>query len=134
MTERAERAVALRKEKGYNCSQGVVCAYCDLFGLDEETAYRISEGFGSGMGLTEVCGALSGAFILSGLKNSGGVGEPGKTKAKTYKDNRAMALEFKEKNQTYICRELKGVTDGIRKRSCSGCIEDACALVEKFLL
>ncbi len=133
MTERAEKAVRLRKEKGYNCSQGVVCAYSDLFGLDEETAYKISEGFGSGMGLTEVCGALSGAFILSGLKNSR-IETPGKTKAKTYKDNKAMALEFKEKNQTYICRELKGVTDGIRKRSCSGCIEDACALIEKFLL
>ncbi len=134
MTERAERAIALRREKGYNCAQGVVCAYCDLFGLDEETAYKVAEGFGTGMGLMEVCGAVSGAFILSGLRNSGGVEAPGKTKAQTYKQNKMIASEFKEKNGTYICRELKGVTDGVKKRSCSGCIEDACALVEKYLL
>ena len=60
MTERAERAQRLH-DKGYNCAQAVVCAYCDRFGLDENTAFKMAEGFGLGMGLMEVCGALTGA-------------------------------------------------------------------------
>ena len=36
MTEQAEQAQRLHN-KGYNCAQAVVCAYCDQFGLDEET-------------------------------------------------------------------------------------------------
>ena len=44
-----------------------------------------------------------------------------------------MANAFKEKNGTYLCCELKGVADGNVRRSCPGCIEDACALVEKML-
>ena len=67
MEERQERAIALHN-KGYNCAQAVACTYCDLFGLDEETAYKMAEGFGLGMGLMEVCGALTGGFLLAGVK------------------------------------------------------------------
>jgi len=134
MTERALRALHLREEKGYNCAQAVVCAYCDLFGVDEETAFKLSEGFGSGMGLMEMCGALSGAYMLAGMKKSGGPAQSGKTKAATYQMTRSMASAFQEKNGTYLCRELKGVSDGVVRRSCPGCIEDACALVEQLLL
>ena len=79
MESRVQKAIDLH-HKGYNCAQAVVCAYCDLFGLDEETAYRASEAFGFGMGQMEVCGALSGACMLAGLKNSGGLAAVGKTK------------------------------------------------------
>lgn len=133
MTERAERAQQLHNQ-GYNCAQAVVCAYCDQFGLDEETAYRMAEGFGLGMGLMEVCGALSAAFMLTGVQGSKGTAYPGATKGQTYKTTKALAAAFKEKNGTYLCRELKGVTDGKVRRPCSGCIEDACNLIEEILL
>lgn len=132
MTERQQRAQEFHG-KGYNCAQSVVCAYADLVGLDEQTAYKMAEGFGLGMGVMELCGALSGAFMLAGVKGSAGVEAPGTTKAQTYQTTREMANAFKEKNGTYLCRELKGVTDGNVRRSCPGCIEDACALVEKML-
>ena len=38
MESRVQKAIDLH-HKGYNCAQAVVCAYCDLFGLDEETGY-----------------------------------------------------------------------------------------------
>lgn len=131
--DRAQKALELRG-RGYNCAQAIACAYCDLFDMDENSAFRLSEGFGSGMGLMEVCGALSGAFMLAGLKNSSGVKTPGRTKAGTYQINRAMANAFREKNGTIICRELKGVDTGAPVRSCQGCIEDAAAIIEKVLL
>ena len=132
MTERAEQALRLH-DKGYNCAQAVVCAYCDRFGLDEETAYKMAEGFGLGMGLMDTCGALTGAFMLAGLRGSKGIAHPGETKGQTYKTTKMLAAAFREKNGTYLCRELKGVADGKVRRSCPGCIEDACALVEQYL-
>ena len=35
---------------GYNCSQAVLLAFCEDFGLEKETALKISEPFGGGMG------------------------------------------------------------------------------------
>lgn len=133
MTERAERAQSLHN-KGYNCAQAVVCAYCDLFGLDEETAYKMAEGFGLGMGMMDTCGALSAAFMLAGMQGSKGTEHPGETKAQTYKTTKMLAAAFREKNGTCLCRELKGIADGKMRRSCPGCIEDACSLIETALI
>ena len=133
MESRVEKAVALH-EQGYNCAQAVICTYCDLFGLDPESAYRMSEGVGLGMGLMDVCGALSGAFMIAGLKNSGGMNQPGKTKGSTYKLNKALAKAFEEKNGSIYCKELKGTETGKVLRSCAGCIEDACMFIESQLL
>ena len=36
--------------KGYNCSQSVVAAFAPQIGLTEETALRLSAGFGAGIG------------------------------------------------------------------------------------
>lgn len=132
MENRAERAQSLH-DQGYNCAQAVVCAYCDLFGVDVQTAYKMSESFGLGMGMMEVCGALSGAFMLIGLQNSAGTQQPGATKMRTYETIRQIAGEFVEKNTSYSCRVLKGQADGRMRRTCAGCIEDACRIVEQFL-
>lgn len=133
METRMERAERLHK-LGYNCAQSVVCAYCDAFDLDEETAFKMAEGFGSGMGLFEVCGALTGAFMLAGVKGSKGTAHPGETKGRTYQATRALGKAFQEKNGSYLCHELKGMTDGVVRRTCPGCIEDACRLIEEQLL
>ena len=121
--------------KGYNCAQAILCTYCDLFRMDEETAFRVSEGFGLGMGaMQSTSGALTGVLMLAGLKNSNGLVSPGSTKASTYKLAKDLAEEFREMNTTTVCKELKGIEDGIVKRTCPGCIEDAAKLVEKYLL
>lgn len=129
---REEKALELHS-KGYNCAQAVVCSCCDLVGLDEQTAYKVSEAFGLGMGQMEVCGALSGACMLAGMKNSGGIENAGKTKGSTYKIDAAIAQEFKEKAKSVICREIKGVETGNILRSCSGCVADAVNIVQKYL-
>ena len=85
-------------KKGYNCTQAVACAFCGEFGVSEEEMYKIAEGFGLGMGMMDTCGALTGLFMLIGMKNSGGVEQAGKTKADTYKKTREYAAKFKEIN------------------------------------
>ena len=71
-------------KKGYNCAQAVACAFCEELGVSETEMYKIAEGFGLGMGMMDTCGALTGLFMLIGLKNSGGTEQAGKTKAILY--------------------------------------------------
>lgn len=133
MSTKAEQAIAFH-DKGYNCAQAVACSFCKEFGVDEEEMFRIAEGFGLGMGTMEMCGALSGMAMIIGLDNSVGNLENGKaTKGDTYKKIREFVQEFKEKNGSYICRELKGVETGKVLCSCPQCIADAVVLTEKYL-
>ena len=64
----AERAVDLFRE-GYNCAQAVFAAFCDVTGMDFQTALRLSSSMGGGMGrLREVCGACTGMFLAAALR------------------------------------------------------------------
>ena len=131
MLNRIKRADELHNQ-GYNCAQAVVCNYCDLYGIDEKTAFMMAEGFGAGMGSMEnTCGAISGLIMLLGLQSSSGTSES-LTKAETYKIAKELTAKFKEKNGSFICAELKGLTGKPVKRSCAGCIEDACQIFEEY--
>ena len=112
MKTRKEKAVELFK-KGYTCSQAVLGAYCDVFGLDMDTAMKISCPFGGGMGrLREVCGAVSSMFAIAGLKE--GYTSPNDDEKKTlhYERIQNLANIFKEKYGTIICRELLELPEG----------------------
>ncbi len=133
MDERVEKALEKRKQ-GYNCCQAVACAYSDVFGVDEDIMFKISEGFGAGVGgMQGMCGAISGAVMLAGLKNSVGTKDT-KTKADTYKITKEILEKFEEKNSSVICKDLKGVETKKVLRSCPGCIEDAMQLVDELIL
>ena len=125
---------ALEKHRGgYNCAQAVLCAYADLFGLNEQDAYKIAEGFGTGMGgMGETCGAVTAAFMLIGLKNSNGITGDKTTRPDTYKKIRELAESFKAEAGSITCRELKGAT-GLPVYPCPKCVETAACLVEKYL-
>ena len=107
--KRVEQAVAFFKE-GYNCSQSVVLAYADLFGLEQNFAAVVSAAFGGGMGrLREVCGAVSGMMMIAGLKYP--VSDPADraSKAKLYAVEQGLAGVFSEMNGSIVCRELLGL-------------------------
>jgi C_GCAxxG_C_C family probable redox protein len=143
---RVEKAVALFKA-GCTCSQAVVAAYGDLFGLDEKAAMRVSCGLGAGIGgLREVCGAVSGMAVLAGLKYGGETPDTA-AKKKPYETVQAMAEAFRQRNGSIVCRELLGLdrpenvpapsarTEAYyKKRPCAALVEDAAAIVEQFLL
>ena len=75
-----------RHDKGYNCAQAIACTYCDLVGMDEETMFKVAEGLGLGVGCMEgTCGAVTGACLLAGCKNSTGNLNKPNSKASTYK-------------------------------------------------
>lgn len=118
---------ANRKRNGYNCAQAVACTYCDLAGIDEDTMKDLMQGFAVGMGgsMEGTCGALVGATSVLGMINQ--------NPQKTVKDTREMMQDFLEQNGTAVCKELKGVNDGIVKRECIDCVKDAACLLEKSI-
>lgn len=133
MESRVQQTIE-RHDKGYNCAQAVACTYCDLVGIDEKTMFRITEGFGAGMGNMEgTCGAVSGACALAGLKRSSGNLAAPDSKGKTYQLSKAIMKAFKEQNSTVVCKELKGIGTGKVLRPCADCIMDAARIAERIL-
>jgi len=130
MGKRAEEAVK-KHSNGYNCAQAVVCTFCDKMGVSEEDAFRMSEGFGFGMGAKEVCGAVSGMLMVASTISSDGNLDKPSTKQKTYKLMRELEEEFANKNQSIYCRDLLGGPGQPKLRSCPGCVEDAAAILEE---
>jgi C_GCAxxG_C_C family probable redox protein len=109
---RSELAMAYFKQ-GYNCSQSVFLAFCDLYGMEPETAAKISSSFGGGMGrLREVCGAVTGMFMVAGMIYGFTNPNDQKSKTKHYERIQYLAKEFEEKNHSIICRELLGLGKG----------------------
>lgn len=134
--------------QGYNCSQAVVLAFAEDLGLDKKTALMISSPFGGGMGrLREVCGTVSGMYIVLGMKC--GYSDPTARFEKTqlYKDVQELARRFKEQKGSIICRELlnlriKGADNPIPKerteeyyitRPCPELCKFAADLIEEYL-
>lgn len=128
-----ERAARLHGN-GYNCCQAVLLTFCNELGVDPVTAFKMGEGFGLGMGgMENTCGALSGAIMLAGLKNSDGDLDHPKTKAGTYRISRELTEAFKEKTGALVCRDLKGIDTGKVLCSCPKCIDSAVQIVEEIL-
>ncbi len=98
--------------EGYNCAQAVVYAFNDILKLDDKMLLSLSSSFGGGMGrLREVCGAVTGAFIVLGvLYGYSDVNAP--DKGEHYARIQEFANRFKEDNGSIICRELLGLGSG----------------------
>ena len=96
--------------------------------------FKAGEAFGLGMGcMGGTCGAITGAVLLAGFKNSTANLDRPDSKASTYKLSAAILKEFEDKNGAIACRDLKGIDTGTPLRSCPGCIEDAAEIAEKVL-
>ena len=103
---RKEKAMAYFRQ-GYNCAQAVVLAFADLTDMDEATLSRMSCSFGGGMGrLREVCGTVTGMFLVTGLLRGYDGAETGEVKAAHYARIQALAKEFERQNGSIVCREL----------------------------
>lgn len=128
-----EEAIELHNKK-YNCAQAVACAFAKEIGIEERILFQANEGFGLGMGGTQgVCGALAGAVMLAGFKNSDGNMDNPASKASTYQLSRQMLEAFKEKTGSTICKEIKGIETGQVLCSCSDCVRAGVEVVEEIL-
>ena len=126
--------------KGYNCTQAVFLAFQDLFEMDEKTAAKLSSSFGGGMGrLREVCGAVSGMFLVAGMLYGYDSPEARQEKNDHYKRIQELA-------KTYVRRELLGLSEKrqqpvsekrteeyYKKRPCPKLVAMAAAIMGEYI-
>ena len=105
--ENADKAAAMFTE-GFSCSQAVLATYCERFGLDKKQAYKIGSGFAGGMHLDQACGAVTGAFMVIGLKYGRTTADDVKAKMNTAQKEVEFAKKFKERHGSIGCTELIG--------------------------
>ncbi len=131
---------------GYNCAQAVFAAFHEEMNLTESQALKMSSAFGGGMGrLREVCGAVSGMFMVLGTLYGYDDAKDDSAKKELYIRVQALADEFKDEYKTIICRELLGV-DGAEKpepaprnpeyyrdRPCLAFVRSAARILSEFL-
>lgn len=123
--------------QGYNCAQAVFGSYIDLFDdLDFDQAMTISYGFGGGLGMTrEICGTLTGAAMLLGLKYGKGQADVEHKKFVNQKVNE-LCQEFEIDSGSLVCGELLGLrktSKVINGKSCDELIEIVVRKLEKYM-
>jgi len=107
MNSSAEKAIALF-DSGFNCAQSVLSVFCEKYGLDADIALKASSGFGGGLRLGEVCGAVSGAALVIGLKYGQHI--KGDKETKINCDSKILEFMnlFRAENKSVVCREILG--------------------------
>lgn len=132
-------------KKGINCTQAIASTYGGQFGLDPETAVKLAAAFGSGMGMGEVCGAVTGALMVIGLKHCKGAGSRLLSIDRTEEVAHEFTERFKAMHGTVVCRELLGcdvtTSAGLKtakqekhfKKRCPEFVKDAALILEEML-
>ena len=132
---------------GCSCSQALLCAFSEETGLDNSLALKLSSSFGGGMGrLREVCGAVSGMFMVAGILYGYDNLEDKALKTAHYKRIQELAARFKEGNGAIICRELLGLREKhsrpepsdrtasyYKSRPCADMVGSAARILEEYM-
>ena len=130
---------------GCACSQAVLGAFAARVGLDRDHAIRMAAGFAGGMRQGEVCGAVTGAYMVLGLAHGTEACTTAEGRAPVYAAVTAFAAEFRRRRGSVVCRDLLGcdisTADGLRTAqeqglfatTCVQAVQDAAEIVEGLL-
>jgi C_GCAxxG_C_C family probable redox protein len=133
-------------DEGFNCSQSVLSAWAEEFGLDRQTALKVATAFGGGMGHRgDTCGAVTGAFMVIGLKHGRIRADDEETRDRAYALVSRFVEEFESRHGSIVCRELLGYDLGDPEREqlsqelwpegapCPELVRDASRILEEIL-
>ncbi len=140
MTSKSEKVD--ERFSNFNCAQTVFSLFASDLGIDEKTALKISSGFGGGMTCAETCGAVTGAYMVIGMKHGHSTSDS-EEKAKTKVQVQKFNEKFIEERGSLICKKLldfdistaEGLS-AVRERNlfktkCPGFIKSACNILEE---
>ena len=131
--------------EGFNCAQAVAVAFCDIPGMDPKEAAKLASPFGGGMGrMREVCGAVSGMFMVLGSLYGYDNSDADSKKKDLYKQVQELAEQFKQENGSIICREIlknppsdpnpsPRTAEYYDKRPCARMVMTAARLMDEFI-
>ena len=132
--------------KGFNCAQAVLSSFGEEFGLDTIMAYKVAAAFGGGMGhMGETCGAVTGSFMVIGLKYGLTVADGSQSHQEAFKAVQDFVEQFKSRHGSIVCRDLLGfdINDNtifreakkpeIPQKICPTLVQDATETVETLI-
>jgi C_GCAxxG_C_C family probable redox protein len=130
---RVEKAHALLDEYS-NCCTSVLAAYATELGMEKDLAVRATRGM-PGIGLLgNVCGAVSGATLVIGLKTTHESNiHDIQARDKTYETVREFVAKFEKHHSSIKCRELLGRDISTREKLQAASEENAFANCPKFV-
>lgn len=106
---RGQSAVNNMQVDKMNCAQSVLVVFCEELGLKKDDALRIAMGFGGGMGHTGgVCGAVTGAYMVIGLKTDLTNENLPVCKEKAYALVHEFNARFRQRHSSALCGDLLG--------------------------
>jgi len=91
---------------GFNCAQSVIAVFCEKYGMDKETALKIAGGLGGGFRSADICGAVSGAVLVVGLKYGQSIDGDTDTKQNCSAKTIEFLNEFRARNKAITCRDI----------------------------
>ncbi|HSW57943.1 MAG TPA: C-GCAxxG-C-C family protein [Dehalococcoidales bacterium] len=107
--KKSERAAAAMKSQTTNCAQSVIDVFVDDTGIERDTALKLSLGFGGGLGHTGgVCGAVSAACMVLGLRQDFDPNNPKKNRDRLYALEQEFLRRFRAEFGSVNCTELLG--------------------------
>ena len=135
--------IAIENFKTLNCAQSVLVSFAGDLNLESTTALSIATGFGGGMTMGKTCGAVTGAYMVLGLK----IDSEGKTMQEIKAESKTAVRRFNElfiaKHGSLSCKKLLGVNistpEGAAKASeknlydsiCAGLVASASEIIEE---
>lgn len=142
---KSDAAVACFKG-GFSCTQALLSTFSEELGMDRDTACKVASGFGGGVGRTgNICGAVSGAIMVIGLKYGKSVPETCAERERTYELVQDFIREYTALHGSVNCTDLLGydLSDPVahaeaqEKRiagqKCPKYVEDAVLVLEKII-
>jgi C_GCAxxG_C_C family probable redox protein len=138
MSTLADNAVTLFQQ-GRNCAQAVLMAGAPAGGgMDQDLAFRTAAGFGGGMArLGHVCGAVTGAIMVLGLRHADPASPDPAARQAVYGKVQAFIWQFTARHGSINCRDLIGcdlsTPEGLQQAKdrnlhrtvCDGLVRDA---------
>lgn len=131
-------------QEGCACSQAILVTYGDCPDLSRKAAMQIASGFAGGMRLGETCGAVTGSFMVLGLRHAAENCDKVAGRADVYARMAEFVKRFRQKNGSIVCRELLGcdisTPEGMSlakernlfKTTCVKMVEDAATILEEM--
>lgn len=135
--------IAIENFKTLNCAQSVLLSHTEELNLERTTALRIALGFGGGMAMGETCGAVTGAYMVLGLKAKFEEKSIQEIKADTKAAVRKFNALFMAKHGSLTCKKLLGVDistpegsaeaneKGLFDSVCTGLVASAAKILEE---
>jgi len=130
---------------GYMCSESILMAFANDFGLDPEIATKISGGFAGGMAQGKTCGAVTGAIMVIGLKYGAGLIRDQYSKDLCFQITQEFSHRFMARRNSLECNQIllnnyinpkdpEEMKNLRAKKLCDKIVKDSAEILEDLLL